>query len=234
LSRSTRSSGSRARTLCEIEPPELLKALRRVEARGRYYTVGRLRSTASRVFQFGIGAAYCTSDPTRDLKEALTKAPKGNPRPALTDPDDVGELMRRIEVYDAKNGGLVRYALAVKPYLGAVGLDPHAQPLAVGQRVFLVRRLGVADFGVAQLMHDGDVPRALCEPLSAWLRFGGCPIALRKRTTNVPGPSSVPAMYPERPDGHGGVRTAPGGNVGRNALFYFARVMELRRTRADG
>jgi integrase len=74
------------RPLCEIEPPELLTALRRVEARGRYYTVGRMRSTASRVFQFGIGAAYCTSDPTRDLKEALTKAPKGDPRPALTDP----------------------------------------------------------------------------------------------------------------------------------------------------
>ncbi len=99
------------RPLCEIEPPELLTALRRVEARGRYYTVGRLRSTASRVFQFGIGASYCTSDPTRDLKHALTKAPKSNPRPALTDPDDVAELMRRIEVYDAKNGGLVRYAL---------------------------------------------------------------------------------------------------------------------------
>jgi hypothetical protein len=30
--------------------------------------------------------------------------------------------------------------------------------LAVGQRVFLVRRLGVADFGVAQLVHSGDVP----------------------------------------------------------------------------
>ena len=99
------------RPLREIEPPELLTALRRVEARGRYYTVGRLRSTASRVFQFGIGASYCTNDPTRDLKHALTKAPKGKPRPALTDPDDVGDLMRRIEVYDAKNGGLVRYAL---------------------------------------------------------------------------------------------------------------------------
>jgi integrase len=99
------------RPLCEIGPPELLTALRRVEARGRYYTVGRLRSTASRVFQFGVGAGYCASDPTRDLKGALTKAPKGNPRPALTDPDAVGELMRRIEVYDAKNGGLVRYAL---------------------------------------------------------------------------------------------------------------------------
>jgi integrase len=99
------------RPLCEIAPPELLTALRRAEARGRYYTVGRLRSTASRVFQFGVGASYCSGDPTRDLKHALTKAPKGNPRPALTDPDDFGELMRRIEVYDAKNGGLVRYAL---------------------------------------------------------------------------------------------------------------------------
>ncbi|MCQ8780023.1 hypothetical protein NQU49_25830, partial [Escherichia coli] len=74
------------RPLCEIEPPDLLTAMRRVEARGRYYTVGRLRSTASRVFQFGIGASYCSSDPTRDLKHALTKAPKANPRPALTDP----------------------------------------------------------------------------------------------------------------------------------------------------
>jgi hypothetical protein len=47
------------RPLSEIELPELLTALRRVEAGGRYYTVGRMRSTASRVFQFGIGAAYC-------------------------------------------------------------------------------------------------------------------------------------------------------------------------------
>lgn len=99
------------RPLSEIDPPELLRALRRVEARGRYYTVARLRSTASRVFQFGIGASYCTIDPTRDLTYALTRAPKSNPRPALTDPEDVGDLMRRIEIYDAKNGGLVRYAL---------------------------------------------------------------------------------------------------------------------------
>src|SRR5258705_7179484 len=91
------------RPLCDIEPPELLTAMRHVEARGRYYTVGRLRSTASRVFQFGVGASYCSSDPTRDLKHALTKAPKGNPRPALTDPDDVGDLMRRIEVYDCES-----------------------------------------------------------------------------------------------------------------------------------
>jgi hypothetical protein len=58
LARLNREIGDRP--LCEIAPPELLMAFRRVEARGRYYTVGRLRSTASRVFQFGVvGASYC-------------------------------------------------------------------------------------------------------------------------------------------------------------------------------
>jgi integrase len=95
--------------LCEIARPARGAAARR-GARPILY--GRPAALdRPRVFQFGIGAGYCTNDPTRDLKHALTKGPKGNPRPALTDPDDVGELMRRIEVYDAKNGGLVRYAL---------------------------------------------------------------------------------------------------------------------------
>jgi hypothetical protein len=71
------------RPLCEIEPPELLTALRRVEARGRYYTVGRLRSTASRVFQFGIGASYCT-DPrfeARAYQGAQGQSAPGADRP---------------------------------------------------------------------------------------------------------------------------------------------------------
>jgi len=66
---------SRDRPLCEIAPPELLTAFRRV----RPWTVLHRRTltpTASRVFQFGVGASYCSSDPTRDLKHALTKAPR--------------------------------------------------------------------------------------------------------------------------------------------------------------
>ncbi len=50
--------------------------------------------------------------PSRDLKHALTKPPRVQSTPgADVDPDDVGDLMQRIEVYDAKKGGLVRYAL---------------------------------------------------------------------------------------------------------------------------
>ena len=143
------------RPLCEIKPPELLTALRRVEARGRYYTVGRLRSTASRVFQFGIGAAYCTSDPTRDLKEALTKAPKGNPRPALTDPDDVGELMRRIELYDAKNGGLVRYALKL---IAMTMVRPGELRLAEWAEFDEANRVWLIPAEKMKMRDDHDVP----------------------------------------------------------------------------
>jgi integrase len=143
------------RPLCDIEPPELLTALRRVEARGRYYTVGRLRSTASRVFQFGIGASYCTNDPTRDLKHALTKAPKSNPRPALTDPDDVAQLMRRIEVYDAKNGGLVRHALKL---IGLTMVRPGELRLAEWTEFDEKNRVWLIPAEKMKMRDDHEVP----------------------------------------------------------------------------
>jgi hypothetical protein len=108
----------------------------------------------------------------------------------------------------------------------------------------LVRRLGVSDFGVAQLIHDGDVPRAHCAPVSARFAGGGCSIPSRKRThqftrSDVPGPSDIPTMYPERPVGHGRVRTAPGRNVSRDALCCegygaFADARGRKRTAANG
>jgi hypothetical protein len=119
--------------------------------------------------------------------------------------------MRRIEVYDAKNGGLVRYALAVKPYLGCrwsgparstLGRRASEYSLSAGLALRILVSLNSCMMVTSRVL-SVSLP-------SAWLRFGGCSIALRKRTANVPGPSSVPAMYPERPDGHGGVRTAPG------------------------
>jgi hypothetical protein len=52
----------------------------------------------------------------------------------------------------------------------------------------LVRRLGVS-FGFAQLIHDGDVPRALCAPVSA--RFAGGRLFDSLTETNPP-------IYPVR------------------------------------
>src|ERR1700694_4032674 len=62
------------RPIAEVEAPELLDVLRRVEAQGKHEAVKRLRSTASAVFRFGIAIGACRRDPAADLKGALTSA----------------------------------------------------------------------------------------------------------------------------------------------------------------
>jgi hypothetical protein len=47
------------RPIGEIEPPELLAVLRKVQARDHLETVARMRALASRVFRFGIASGYC-------------------------------------------------------------------------------------------------------------------------------------------------------------------------------
>lgn len=97
------------RPIGEIEPPELLTALKKVAARKHYETASRMRTLASQVFRFGIASGYCQRDMAADLKDALT-SPKSKPRPGLTDPAAVGKLCRGIDGYTGK-GPLVRSAL---------------------------------------------------------------------------------------------------------------------------
>jgi integrase len=97
------------RPIGEIEPPELLRALKKVEARKHYETGSRMRTLASQVFGFGIANGYCRRNMAADLKDALT-SPRSKPRPGLTDPAAVGKLCRAIDGYTGK-GPLVRSAL---------------------------------------------------------------------------------------------------------------------------
>ena len=97
------------RPIGEIEPPELLRALKKVEALKHFETASRMRTLASQVFRFGIANGYCKRDMAADLKGALT-SPSSKPRPGLTDPAAVGELCRAIDGYVGK-GPLVRLAL---------------------------------------------------------------------------------------------------------------------------
>jgi len=84
------------RPIAEIEPPELLEVLRKIESGGLHETVARLRATASNVFRFGIASGFCKRDPAADLRGALTTG-TSTPHPAVTDPKQVGELMRAID-----------------------------------------------------------------------------------------------------------------------------------------
>jgi len=69
------------RRIAEITAPELLSVLRKVEARGKYETARRLRSTCGMVFRYAIATGRAERDPSADLKGALT-APKGARRNA--------------------------------------------------------------------------------------------------------------------------------------------------------
>jgi integrase len=100
------------RPIAEITAPEVLSVLRKTEARGRYETARRLRSTCGMVFRYAIATGRAERDPSVDLRGALT-APKVTHRSAIVDPAAIGALLRAIEDYDGLP--LTKAALKLAP-----------------------------------------------------------------------------------------------------------------------
>lgn len=86
------------RPIAEVEAPELLQVLRKVEARGAIETAHRLKDACGQVFRFGIAAGYCTRNPAADLREALRPVPTRH-HAAIVDPKQAGELLRAMGDY---------------------------------------------------------------------------------------------------------------------------------------
>jgi integrase len=85
-----------ARQIGELEPPDVLAVLRRVESRGHLETAQRLKSICSLVFRYAVATGRAKRDPTSDLRGAL-KTPKTRHHASITDPAEVGELLRAVE-----------------------------------------------------------------------------------------------------------------------------------------
>lgn len=90
-----------ARPVVELEPPEILRLLRRIEAKGKHETAHRVRQRISQIMRFAIVTGRARRDPTADLKGALVTTPTKN-RAAITDPREVGPLLRAMEGYDGQ------------------------------------------------------------------------------------------------------------------------------------
>lgn len=102
------------RQLSEITPPDILEICQRIEARGTLVTAHRARSIVGYVFNHGIATGRVTSNPARDLKDALQKHTPEH-YAAVVDKAELGALLRNIEAYP---GGLVvRSALRLLPML---------------------------------------------------------------------------------------------------------------------
>jgi len=84
------------KALNKIDAPMILAILRRIEARGTIEGAHKVNGHISQIMRYGIACGLIFSNPARDLTWALTpKSPK--PRPAITDPREVGKLMAAIE-----------------------------------------------------------------------------------------------------------------------------------------
>ncbi|WP_221715736.1 tyrosine-type recombinase/integrase [Sphingobium xanthum] len=87
--------------ISEIGPADLLAVLRRIEAKGNYETARRVLQLSGRVFRYAVATARLASDPSRDLRGALT-APKPQHYGAIIEAKRAGDLLRAIDGYDGQ------------------------------------------------------------------------------------------------------------------------------------
>ena len=106
----------KARPIASITAPDLLRELRKVEAKGAHDTAHRVRQRASQVFRYAIAAGIggCDRDPTQDLRGALAPLVTKH-HAAITEPRAVGALLRAIDGYDGQPS--TGYALRLAPHV---------------------------------------------------------------------------------------------------------------------
>jgi integrase len=91
------------RPIAEIDPPEVLDALRKIEGRGAHEMAQRVLQLCGQVFRYGIATGRCARDSAADLRGALT--PHKPKRMAAVELDALPELLRRIDAYDSTECG---------------------------------------------------------------------------------------------------------------------------------
>lgn len=102
------------RPVAEIEPYEVLEALKKIEKKGHHETAKRLRAFVSRVFRYAIITSRAKINPASELGMALI-APKVRHHSAILDPKAVGELLRKIDTYTGYP--LTKLALQLSPHI---------------------------------------------------------------------------------------------------------------------
>jgi len=82
----------------DIKPTELLAALRRIESRGAIYTARRVLGVCSSVFKYAITTGQAERNQAADLVGAIPPT-KTKHHASITDPKEVGGLMRALQDY---------------------------------------------------------------------------------------------------------------------------------------
>jgi integrase len=100
--------------ITDIEPADVLIAVRKIERKGQLESARRTLQLAGAVFRYAVATARLASDPTRDLRGALT-APTVTHYGAIIDPVRVGELLRAIDGYEGQP--ITKLAMQLAPHV---------------------------------------------------------------------------------------------------------------------
>jgi integrase len=103
-----------ARPIADIEPYEILDAVRPFEAAKNDEKAHRTLQFIGQVFRYAVANQIAKSDPTRDLRGALSSR-KPKHHAAILEPVKVGELMRAIDGYEGQP--ITQLALSLSPYV---------------------------------------------------------------------------------------------------------------------
>ena len=97
------------RPIAEIEAPELLATVQKIEARGAHDLSHRVLSVCGQVFRYGIATGRCKRDLSKDLRGALTAHKKT--KQAAVQEKDLPALLRAIATYDTIGDRQTKFAL---------------------------------------------------------------------------------------------------------------------------
>jgi integrase len=100
------------RPIAEINAPELLTVLRRMENRGAIETAHRTLQNCGRIFRYVIATGRSEGNPAIDLKGALPPT-KIKHHASIIKPAEIGELLRAIDGY--QGGFVTKCALRLAP-----------------------------------------------------------------------------------------------------------------------
>ncbi|MCG5236284.1 tyrosine-type recombinase/integrase [Xanthobacter oligotrophicus] len=90
-----------SRPIADIEPPEVLEVIRKVETRGAIELAKREMQVIGQIFRFAIASGRAKRDPTQDLRGAL-KSPGRQKHHRALPREDLPDFLKVLDAYDGE------------------------------------------------------------------------------------------------------------------------------------
>lgn len=100
------------KSITDILAPDILSVVRRIESRGALDTAHRALQNCGQIFRYAIATGRAERNPSTDLRGSLPSI-KQNHLAAITEPKQVGELLRAIDNY--QGSFITKCALKLAP-----------------------------------------------------------------------------------------------------------------------